>query len=53
MCKELNEEIQRGEQAIQDLAKHLIAMGATNWQRTIPIDNQLIKITVEVTATAP
>jgi hypothetical protein len=50
MCKELDEEIKRGEKAIKDIALHLIAMGAANMDRTIAIDNYIINIKVDIKA---
>jgi hypothetical protein len=50
MCKELNDEIERGERAIKDLALHLIAMGAANMDRTIAINNCIVNIKVDIKA---
>ena len=50
MCKELNDEIARGEKAVKDLASHLIAMGAANMNRTIAIDNYIISIKIDIKA---
>ncbi len=50
MCKELNDEIERGEKAIKDIALHLIAMGAVNLDRTIAIENCIINIKVNIKA---
>jgi hypothetical protein len=50
MCKELNDEIERGERAIKDLALHLIAMGAANMDRTIAIINCIVNIKVDIKA---
>lgn len=50
MCKELNDEIARGEKAIKDLALHLIAMGAASMDRTIAINNCIVNIKVDIKA---
>ena len=48
MCKELDEELKRGEVAAQNLAKHLVAMGAGNLEKIVPVDGVLIKITASI-----
>lgn len=50
MCKELNEEIQRGEKALRDLAQHLVNMGASNMEQVIAIEDSIVQIKVDVTA---
>lgn len=50
MCKELNEEIQRGEKAVRDLAQHLVNMGAANMERTIAIEDSIVQIKVDIRA---
>lgn len=50
MCKELNDEIERGDRAVRELARHLVAMGAANMERTIAIENFLVTIRVDIKA---
>ena len=50
MCQELTDELARGERAIADLARHLMAMGAVNMNRTVAIDNCLVTIKIEIRA---
>jgi hypothetical protein len=50
MCKELNEEIERGDKAINLLAKHLLNMGSANMEKTVVIDGVIIKVTATAVA---
>jgi hypothetical protein len=47
MCKELAEELARGEKAFEDLAAHLLAMGANNMAQTVRVDGVRVYIQVE------
>lgn len=52
MCKSLDEEIERGNKAIEELAAHLIEMGADNLERTIAVENFLVTVRVDIKAKA-
>lgn len=47
MCKELNEEIQRGQRAFEQIAEHLYAMGAEVVEQSVIFQNGIYKITCE------
>jgi hypothetical protein len=53
MCKELTEEINRGEQAIKALALHLIEMGAESMTRTVEIDGIAVTVNARAWEIAP
>lgn len=48
MCKELSEELERGDRAIKELASHLLAMGASTLERVVVVDGAIVKVSALV-----
>ena len=49
LCKELDKEIARGQKAFEDVAKHLVEMGADNVTQVVLIDGFVVQIEAIIT----